>query len=289
MHPSSAKVLGALAMTLFVVSPGWASPTELDPNVIDPALATLSTSPRMERGAFLRRPARSRAQLINQLRDDPVVAARYARHFGMNDKELIQYFGTLHGSTLTSTRRYQVWHVNPDGTLGSRMLLLKSGTPVFMDGMNRIALKASCGNPMLDSRTARAAIPPSVPRVATAPPVETVAAAPERLTTTPDVVAVVPPPSVIETPAPPPVVDVTPVPAPVVVAPPPAGAPQVFVPTGGGGPNLGGLIALPLVGALAFGHSGGGGGSAPVPEPTTIAALVTGVGMVLARRRARKD
>jgi len=269
MHHPTTRTLGVLAVVLSLTSASYAQ--------------------KMERGSFLRKPINSRTQLINQYRSDPIVAARYQRHFGMNDKQIVRYFGTLRQSTIPETRRYTVWHVEPNGTIQSRELMLRQGTPVYVDGSGRIAMKINCGNPMVTGEYARNQVPEEI---VAKPPVQeettTVVEAPQVVEPEPDVVAVVPPP-VIEPPVvvPPPVVPPAVIP-PVVVAPPVTSAPQIISPSGGGG----GLGLLPLLlipaGAVAL-AGGGGGGGAPVPEPATMMVLAAGAGMVMAnRRRAKK-
>jgi hypothetical protein len=199
----------------------------------------------------------------------------------MTPEQIKTYFSGMHVATLPASGRYLVWHVNPDGSHGTKWLNLKKGMKVFMDGKGRVALKLNCGNPMVDQTVAHRVI--ETPRVAVAPPkpVE------ETFVPTPPVeVAVVPPPAV-EVPevtaAPPPeVVPVAAVPPPIVAAPP------VQVARGGG---AGFPWPLLLLGGGLLGGGGGGGGGGttppPVPEPSSMLALGVGAAMVMARRRKR--
>ena len=251
------------------------------------ALAALALLPmpalaqRMERGSFLRKPANGQQQLVKQVRSDPIVAARYARLFGVPTSRVTSYFQTLRLSTIPSTARYTVWHVDPDGTFETKRLLLKKGTQVYRDSTGRMVLKANCGNPMVASI-------PSEPVASNGRPgrltevVEEPASEPEVLATVPDVVTVVPPSTAEVTP----VAPVAPVEPVAPVAPVTPGAPQTLA-SGGGGLNLGPLLAIPLIGGViaAGGNGGGGGGTNPVPEPATMVAIAAGAGLVLRRRR----
>jgi hypothetical protein len=210
----------------------------------------------------------------------------------MNDQQLSQYFGTLRRSTVPTSRRYLVWHVNPDGTISSRNLLLKKGTGVFVDRGGRIVLKESCGNPMVSGEVARRDLTESKPPVTA--PAEEVAViqptAPEVIATQPDVIApAVIPPAVVET-APPVVTAAPPVviPETTAVAPPIIPAASVG---GGGGGNFLPFLAIPVLGGaiLGGGHGGGGHTPPPVPEPSSIVALTAGIGLVMARRRKKRD
>lgn len=105
---------------------------------------------RMPRGAFLRQPAHSAAQLASQIRRDPVVAARYERHFGVPAAQFANYAQVQLGlRPLKSNGSYTVFFIRKDGTIGSSVRRLRKGTAVFMHlRTGRPVLLAECGNPM---------------------------------------------------------------------------------------------------------------------------------------------
>ena len=58
-------------------------------------IVAASSAFAMPRNSYLVRPARTHADLITQIKAEPIVADRYMRHFGMNRKEMIEYVDSL--------------------------------------------------------------------------------------------------------------------------------------------------------------------------------------------------
>jgi len=83
---------------------------------------------RMPRGSFLIQPARSAAQLAKQVRTNPVVARRYARHFQVPAPEFAHY--AQHQLGLRRLPRggvFRVFFIRADGSIGSRVRYLPRG------------------------------------------------------------------------------------------------------------------------------------------------------------------
>lgn len=245
------------------------------PLILVGAISGSSFAQRMERGSFLRKPALSRWQLLEQVKRDPIVAARYHRHFHVSDQELLAYFGTLQTSTLSATQKYRVWHVDPDGKIGPKYLLLKKGTKVFVDPKGKLVLKLSCGNPMTETIPKRPKeFEPTVNRI---PPTTLEAPVGPELELAPTE----PPGPALDVPVEPPPIE----PAGELT---PAGpiyessAPQIFMPSGGGSIAWWPILTVPVIGTIIP----KGGGDA-VPEPTTMAVFATGIGWAVARRRRK--
>lgn len=112
--------------------------------------ASGAPSPRMPRGSFLRQPAYSAAQLAAQIRRDPIVAARYEKHYGVSAERFAQYVQSQLGlRRLERTGSYRVFYVRVDGTIHSNVRRLRKGTPVFVQlRSGKPVLLAECGNPM---------------------------------------------------------------------------------------------------------------------------------------------
>ena len=102
----------------------------------------------IERNAFLNRPATTTKQLVEQVKNDPVVADRFMRHYAMTKAELVRYLSGLRVSVLRMGGEYRVYSCLPSGVIRSRLLTLKPGTRVWEDKRGIPILKMSCGNPM---------------------------------------------------------------------------------------------------------------------------------------------
>lgn len=107
-------------------------------------------SAQMPRGSFLTQPARSAWQLSAQVRTNPLVAARYEKHFGVPASQFANYAqGQLGVRPLNRSGRYRVFFIRTDGNIGSRIRKLRQGTSVFIHlRTGKPVLLAECGNPM---------------------------------------------------------------------------------------------------------------------------------------------
>ncbi len=228
-------------------------------------LPTVQAAQGVPPGSYLEAPVNTIEELCTQIQENPIVAARFSKHFGIPASEVVSYL-TDYGRMkhLTVAARYTEYYVDVRGRMVSHVKFLPVGTPVVVMSDGTPVMDMRCGNPMYKS----------LPRpVAKAKPVVTQVAQ-----------------SVQETPPPPPVVP------PIVEAPPPPPAPvepvtQVlgaapqeisFSPAAMG---AGVLALLPLLGAGAV---TGSGNINVVPEPSGMIALLTGavalVGMIRRRR-----
>lgn len=222
---------------------------------------TVVANAAMPTGAYLRKPVSSVAGLINQVKTDPIVADRYIRHFRMSKEQIIAYFGTLHMSGLDHAGAYTVYNVH-DSVLKSRVLQLKKGAVVFADNTGRPILLKICGNPMIWN----------VPAIGTSPTVGSSATG-EVPGDSEDAaaVAMIAPtvvPGVMDVP-PPPRVDVPPVTA------------------SRGRDSL--LPLLAILGGAAFLIKDDNNDCPPVPEPTTMLALASGVALMARRRKKNQS
>lgn len=107
-------------------------------------------SAQMPRGSFLTQPARSAWQLSTQVRTNPLVAARYEKHYGVSASQFANYAqGQLGVRPLKRSSSYRVFFIGTDGNIGSRVRKLHKGTPVFVHlRTGKPVLLAECGNPM---------------------------------------------------------------------------------------------------------------------------------------------
>jgi hypothetical protein len=251
------------------------------------------------RNSFLVRPVASARELANQIRTEPVVAQRYARHFRRSAWEFADYVEKhLRLTRLERAQTFNVYYAPPDDRLLVVRRTLPKGTPVFVEKRSgKPILKANCGNPL----TPAASIPPpqatrpiEIASVATpipmfadtinapqAPVIEIVEIAEAPIE---EVVAadVLPTETLVETlPESAPEPEAPPTLAPVMTSPTTQLPPAIR-----GGPNW--LPFLPLITLLA---PRSGDDFAPIPEPTSALILGAGLGLLypLSRRALRRS
>lgn len=218
-------------------------------------VASKAAKSKVPPGSFLTRPVSSASELAKLVREDKVTALRYSKHFGMDPAALALYFQDhLSVSTLKSSKRFPtMYFIAENGRIVTRKKTLKAGTKIFVGHDGQPVMDIACGNPFAKSLPKVAkAVPPVFPKPLVLPPEPVVPAVTE------------PPPPTVESPS---VAEVLseplePVEVEVLATPalefPPA---AIWL-----------IPSLIGVGALA-----GGGGNGPIPEPTSIFVLGTGV------------
>lgn len=209
--------------------------------------------------SFLNDGVSSKAELIAQVKRDPVVMDRFMRHYGMTSAEVVAFLNTLHVDTIKEEGVYGVYSVPEGGKIRLNLRRLKKGHRIFARADGTPELIALCGNPM------------------SLGPKEVVALNRTPVTSTEIVAEEVPvqimtevspefEPLMAVTPAEPTYTFTTPEETPIPI------------------PISGGFNPWPLaLGGLAFLDQGGG--NPPVPEPMTMAAFGMGVALIGLRRR----
>ncbi len=225
------------------------------------AIAAQAAVPR---GAFIRRPVKSVPDLVAHVKTDPVVMARFTRHFRLTPTQLQNYFSSLHIAKLANDGVYLVYNVHEDNVIRGRYFKLKKGTLVFADNTGRPILKKECGNAMTMSL-------PSI--VAQAPTTKSVGAKVVQGDTQASNELVMMAPGV----TPPPIT-------------PPVASPVRSQVAGGFVGGGGGFAILPLIlglGSSSFLLKKEDCDCPPVPEPATLAILATGASTLILKRRKR--
>lgn len=99
--------------------------------------------------SFLRRPARSAAQVVQQVRSDAVVRARFARFFHLPPGQVASFLQTnLVEGAIAETGFYTVQCVRPGGMVYPTKQALRRGDKVFALRDGRPILQWACGNPL---------------------------------------------------------------------------------------------------------------------------------------------
>jgi hypothetical protein len=222
-------------------------------------LAAVAMGQGLPRNSYLEKRVDSTAELVQQLRSNPVVMDRYRRHFAMTDAEVITYLSSLRVSELPKDGIYTVYGVpKTTGDFHARLRMLKKGEPVFVEEDGTPVLQLVCGNPLILGP--KKPVVPN-PIVANAGPVEGA----KEVT--------------VEAPPAPSTNAVTPV----VPGEAQPIAPVFPQPHGGSSPVA---ALLGLAGAVAFFPHGG---TPPtVPEPMTMLVMGSGLAYLASRRRAKK-
>lgn len=253
------------------------------------------------RNSYLIRPVASARELANQIRTEPVVAQRYARHFKRSAWEFADYVEkNLRLTRLERAQTFNVYYSPPDDRLLVVRRTLPKGTPVFVErNTGKPILKANCGNPLTPAAAIptppQATLPVEVASVATpismfadtinapqAPVIEIVEIAEAPIE---EVVAadVLPTETLVET---------LPEAAPEPEAPPTL-APVAASPTTQLPPAItsGGFNWLPFLPLVALITPRGGDTFEPIPEPTSALILSAGLGLLypLSRRALRRS
>lgn len=115
-------------------------------------------------GSFLTARASSVEALADQVRKDPKVAQRYARHFKVDPGKVAEYISSeLKLVSLQRPLRVTVWFIAKDGSITSKPRVLPAGSMVFSNKEGKPVFLWICGNPLRDDLPRQPA--PPVPEV----------------------------------------------------------------------------------------------------------------------------
>lgn len=228
------------------------------------AMVTATAAHAAERtppGSYLVYRATTVAQLRQQLATNKLVQARYSRHFGIPPKELDKFIATnLQLVALKSPLLVETWYINRNEKATTRRKLLPTGSMVFAMKTGEPVLTWSCGNPLRPDLPQVKATNMDVQTKVLAAPVETITSA------------------VVTAPPAPSVVGIAPVESAAALSF--VSAPAVSMP-----PLISSLGALGALGGLVGFIKGP---SYETPEPSTMAAMGTALGLIPVMWRSRR-
>ncbi len=248
---------------------------------VAPAFAAKPAPP----GSYMKYSVSSVDELREQVANDSLLRNRYSLHFGVSPEALDEYFSTnLQLITLKQSLKTQCWYVDKKGRTHVKTKTLPKGTKVFATKAGKAVIQASCGNPLrtdlpdrvstknvtetIQSENASAAMAPPAPEVETM-----VLPAPEEVITT----------AVVMAPPAPAAAATLPIMAPPAMQPIAASAVSIApiaAAAAAAGSGIGSVLGvLGGLGAVAGLAGGGGGGShsPPVPEASSLLALLGGL------------
>jgi len=237
--------------------------------VLGACMVSAQAANRMPYGAFLTRPVSDINDLASHIREDRVVAQRFADFYGVSNDALADYI-EKNGKTVTLTKSgsYLEYFLDAQGKVRKHNKLLRPGVKILAVN-NVYVMDMRCGNPMVRTlpqvvEEVKPIIQETPPAPVEAPPVEAI-----------EIPQLLPEPELPPPPAPEPVVEVIPE------------TPMEY-PTAMVSPGIQ-EFALLLPGLFALGTLSGGGNE-PVPEPTGFMVLgLGGAGFVLTcSRKLRK-
>jgi len=100
--------------------------------------------------SYLRYQVGSVRELVAEVRRDPVVRSRFARHFHVSGSYVADYMQkNLVESYIPRTGNYTVYCVGPSGRIYPTVQHLRGGVKVFAMRNGEPVLKWKCGNPMM--------------------------------------------------------------------------------------------------------------------------------------------
>jgi len=229
------------------------------------SLANAAAQQRTPPGSFLRYRATTVEELTNQVTRDPVVRARFAKHFKTNPDTLAADIANeIKLVTLKDPVRVTSYYISKSGRISSKQKVLPRGTLVFADSTGKPIIAWSCGNPLSTALPRRVVKQPAQPVEEAKPMVEEIAPAVAPPAPAPEVAVV--PEEVF-----------APIAEPLAVAPAAAEViPPSLVPTS---VISGAALLIPAFAAVipATGGEKEIKPPKPVPEPGAAAALAAGL------------
>ena len=103
---------------------------------------------KMPRGSFLKYPVHSTAELLDQIKAEPLVAARFARLFNMSPDMVRLAFAKLRLVRLAEPMKRRIYYVHQYESLGFKLRKVGVGTMIFAYPDGTPVLMQICGNPL---------------------------------------------------------------------------------------------------------------------------------------------
>lgn len=256
-------------------------------------MSSVASAAKMPKGSFLNSPVSNVQELAQQVVDDAIVAARYAKHFQTPRNAVVDYFkGNLRVGKLTKDYECTVYNITDKTDTVATKKILSAGTYVFVTLDGKPLLEGKTGNPLASTLPFLSTQEGSRQIVQETGSTSGGASGTSGVTgTTPasseDVVTRVLGTTPIESGAAMPVIESTVE----IVSAMPISAPASI------GSSMGSILPVAAAigaAALAMGGGDGDGGSPPptdpnpIPEPASMIALALGISALAFRMRKQK-
>ncbi len=100
-------------------------------------------------GSFVRYSAQTVDDLVSQIENNPVVAKRYAEHFGTSPENLARYFReNLKVITLKTPVKVRTYFISKNNKIASKQRVLPAGRRVYVTLAGELLIETDCGNPV---------------------------------------------------------------------------------------------------------------------------------------------
>lgn len=126
------KIIYVILLTILTCSSSWAIKQQRTPP-----------------GSFLKYRATTVQELTNQIKKDPIIQARYSKHFHKSVKDMLTDLSN--GICLISIKnpvKVTSFYISKSGKIYSKQKLLPRGTLVFANSKGIPIIAWSCGNPL---------------------------------------------------------------------------------------------------------------------------------------------
>ena len=100
--------------------------------------------------SFLTKPADTLEDIVDNVKNDPIVLERYKEHFNMTGPEVIEYISNLKATTLAKDTVLPLFFFDKENKKHRTFIRMPKGTRIWVDANNNPILWRPWGNPTID-------------------------------------------------------------------------------------------------------------------------------------------